>query len=217
MRNSIVRRAALVGGLLAFTIAFGTLGFMLVEGYPLFDAFYMTMITITTVGYQEIHPLTHSGRIFNTFLIVFGVSGVFFAVGSVTQTVIELELRDTFGRRRRKRVIDALKDHYIICGFGRVGRHAATELQRTGVPFVVIDRNEARAEMARQAGMLVLVADSTRDESLRQAGIARAKGVISALATDAAPLARALASSSGLMASSIEETVLVANGKKRAM
>ena len=82
-------------------------------------------------------------------------------------------------------MIDGLKDHYIICGFGRVGRHAAFELQRTGVPFVIIDRSEPRAEMARQAGMHVLVADSTRDESLRQAGILRARGLVSALATDA--------------------------------
>ena len=185
MGNSITRRAALVGGLLAFTIAFGTLGFMVVEGYSAFDAFYMTLITVTTVGYQEIHPLSHVGRIFNMFLIVFGVSVVFFGVGAVTQTIIELELRDTFGRRRRQRVIDGMKDHYIICGFGRVGRHAAMELLRTGVPFVVIDRSEARVEMARQAGMNVLLADSTRDESLRQAGIDRAKGLVSALATDA--------------------------------
>lgn len=170
---------------MALTIAFGTIGYMVIEGYPAFDAFYMTLITVTTVGYQEIHPLSHAGRIFNVFVIVFGVSVVFFGVGAATQTIIEFELQDHFGKRRRKRVIDKLKDHYIVCGFGRVGRHASFELLRTGVPFVVMDRNEARTEIARQAGMNVLVADSTRDESLRQAGITRARGLVSALATDA--------------------------------
>jgi voltage-gated potassium channel len=185
MEKTLARRAALVGGLLISSLGFGTIGFMVVEGYPAFDAFYMTLITVATVGYMEIHPLSHAGRVFNSFLILFGVSAVFFGVGALTQTIIELELQDTFGKRRRKRVIDGLKDHYIICGFGRVGRHAAFELQRTGVPFVIIDRSEPRAEMARQAGMHVLVADSTRDESLRQAGILRARGLVSALATDA--------------------------------
>lgn len=185
MEKTLARRALLVGGLLISSLGFGTIGFMVVEGYPAFDAFYMTLITVATVGYMEIHPLSHAGRVFNSFLILFGVSAVFFGVGALTQTIIELELQDTFGKRRRKRVIDGLKDHYIICGFGRVGRHAAFELQRTGVPFVIIDRSEPRAEMARQAGMHVLVADSTRDESLRQAGILRARGLVSALATDA--------------------------------
>ncbi len=175
----------MVGGLLATTVAFGTLGFVIVEGYPVFDAFYMTLITVSTVGYQEIHPLSHAGRVFNSFVILFGVCVVFFGVGAVTQTIIELELQDKFGKRRRKRVIDGLKDHYIICGFGRVGRHAAFELQRTGAPFVVIDRSDARVEMARQAGMNAVLADSTRDESLRQVGISKAKGLVSALATDA--------------------------------
>ncbi len=185
MERSLARRAAMVGGLLATTVAFGTLGFVIVEGYPVFDAFYMTLITVSTVGYQEIHPLSHAGRVFNSFVILFGVCVVFFGVGAVTQTIIELELQDKFGKRRRKRVIDGLKDHYIICGFGRVGRHAAFELQRTGAPFVVIDRSDARVEMARQAGMNAVLADSTRDESLRQVGISKAKGLVSALATDA--------------------------------
>lgn len=141
MEKTLARRAALVGGLLVSSLAFGTIGFMVVENYPAFDAFYMTLITVATVGYTEIHHLSHAGRVFNSFLILFGVSAVFFGVGALTQTIIELELQDTFGKRRRKRVIDGLKDHYIICGFGRVGRHAAFELKRTGAPFVIIDRN----------------------------------------------------------------------------
>jgi voltage-gated potassium channel len=185
MDRRIARRVILIAALLVFTMFIGTAGFRLLEGYPLFDAFYMTLITITTVGYQEIRPLSHAGRIFNSFLILFGVSAMFFAVGAMTQTIIELQLQDRYGERRKKRAIMRMKDHYIVCGFGRVGRNAAFELQRTGVPFLVIDRNEQRVERATQAGMLAIRADATRDESLREAGVEHARGFIAALATDA--------------------------------
>jgi voltage-gated potassium channel len=185
MERSLARRILAIGGLLLFTLIAGGAGFMLIEHYPPFDAFYMTLITISTVGYQELHPLSPAGRLFNSFLILFGVSVMFFSVGVITQGIIELELQDKFGRRRSQRVIDRLHDHFIVCGFGRVGRHASTELLRTGAPFLVLDRNEARAQQARQSGMNVLVADATRDESLRMAGITRARGLVSALATDA--------------------------------
>jgi len=185
METTLARRILLIGGLLFFTVLTGTAGFVLIEHYSVFDAFYMTLITISTVGYQEVHPLSQPGRIFNSFLILFGVSVMFFGVGAVTQTIIEWELQDTFRIRRRRRVIDRLKNHYIVCGFGRVGRHASFELQRAGAPFVVIDRSETRVEAAMKAGMTAFLADSTRDDSLRAAGIARAAGLVSALATDA--------------------------------
>src|ERR1035438_2790154 len=142
MRKTLVRRIALIGGLLLFTLALGTAGFMVVADYAPFDAFYMTLITISTVGYQEIHPLGHAGRVFNTFLILFGVMVMFFAVGAMTQTIIELGLHDRFGRRRTSRMIGKLKDHFIVCGYGRVGRNASGELLRAGAPLVVLDRNE---------------------------------------------------------------------------
>jgi voltage-gated potassium channel len=145
----------------------------------------MTLITITTVGYAEIHPLSHAGRIFNSFLIFFGVTTLFFAIGAMTQSIIELELGEYFGKRRHRRMIDKLDRHFIICGYGRVGRNAAHELQRSGVPFVVVDREPARAERAMLAGMLAVAADSTRDETLHALGITRARGLVSALATDA--------------------------------
>jgi voltage-gated potassium channel len=185
MDRRIVRRVGLIAGLIAFTLLVGTLGFRLMEDYPLFDAFYMTLITITTVGYQELRPLSHAGRVFNSFLIFFGVTAMFVAVGAMTQTIIELQLQDRYGQRRKKRAIMRMKDHFIVCGFGRVGRNAAFELQRAGVPFLVIDRNEQRVERATQAGMLAILADATRDESLREAGVERARGFIAALATDA--------------------------------
>ena len=185
MDRRIVRRIVLILALMVFTLIFGTVGFTLINNYPPFDAFYMTLITVTTVGYQEIHPLSQAGRIFNSFLIMFGVSAMLFAVGAMTQTIIELELQDRFGKRRRKRAIMHMKDHYIVCGFGRVGRNAAFELQRAGAPFLVIDRSDQRVARAAQAGMLAMQADATRDESLREAGVERARGFIAALATDA--------------------------------
>jgi voltage-gated potassium channel len=181
----LTRRFLLIAVSLVATLAIGTVGFTVIEHYPPFDAFYMTLTTMTTVGYGEIHPLSRAGRVFNSFLIFFGVSTIFVAIGAMTQTIIEIEFGDAIGKRRNKRMIENLKDHYIICGFGRVGRGAAAELAHAGVSFVVVDRDPARVERAILAGMLAVVADSTRDDTLRQVGIERARGLVAALATDA--------------------------------
>ena len=183
--NRLVRRFLFLTAAIVGILAAGTVGFTLIDHYPPFDAFYMTLITMSTVGYGEVHPLSHAGRVFNSFLIVFGVTTIFIAIGAMTQTIIELEFGDVFNKRRNKRMIDKLKDHHIVCGFGRVGRGAAAELQRAGVPFVVVDSDAARAESAMMAGMLALAADATRDETLRQVGVERARGLVAALATDA--------------------------------
>jgi len=167
------------------TLLTGTVGFTLIEHWPPFDAFYMTLTTMTTVGYGEIHELSRVGRVFNSFLIIFGVTTIFIAIGAMTQTIIEMEFGDLLGKRRNKRMIDKLTDHYIICGYGRVGRGAANELLHAGVAFVVVDINPERVERAMLAGMLAVAADSTVDETLRQVGIDRARGLVAALATDA--------------------------------
>ncbi|MGA8595722.1 MAG: potassium channel protein [Bryobacteraceae bacterium] len=185
MDRRLARRAAMIAALLLFTLCIGTVGFHRIEGYSLFDAFYMTLITITTVGYQEIHTLGHAGRVFNSFLILFGVSAMFFALAAVTQTIIELELQDRYGKRRKKRMIEKLQNHFIVCGFGRVGRNASFELQRGKFPFVVVDRSEQRVQRATMAGMLAVVADATRDDCLREVGVTRARGLIAALPSDA--------------------------------
>ena len=183
--NRLTRRFLLIALAVATTLLIGTVGFTLIDGFPPFDAFYMTLTTMTTVGYGEIHPLSRTGRIFNSFLIFFGVTTLFSAIGAMTQTIIELEFGDAIGKRRNKRMIDNLKDHYIICGYGRVGRGAASELHNAGVPFVVVDISPERVERAMFAGMLAVAADSTHDETLRLVGIERARGLVSALATDA--------------------------------
>src|SRR5215475_806208 len=110
----LTRRFLLIAVPLVATLAIGTIGFTIIEGYPAFDAFYMTLTTMTTVGYGEIHPLSRAGRVFNSFVIFFGVSTIFIAIGAMTQTIIEFEFGDVIGRRRNKRMIQNLKDHYII-------------------------------------------------------------------------------------------------------
>jgi len=183
--DRLKRRFLYIGLAILTALAGGTAGFVLIEGYPPFDAFYMTLTTITTVGYQEIRPLHQAGRIFNSFLIIYGVTTMFFAIGAMTQAVVEMELPELFGKQRVKRMIEKLKNHYILCGFGRVGRAAASELKRAGVPFVLVDRNPERVERAIREEMLALNADSTRDQTLLEAGVTRARGLIAALATDA--------------------------------
>lgn len=178
-------RLIFIASIILITIAGGTAGFMVIEHYSLFDAFYFTLITVTTVGYGEMFGLSKAGRIFNAFLIFFGVISLLLAVGGMTQTVIELELNQFFGRRRVKNMIEKLKDHYIVCGFGRVGRGAAAELSRAGVPFVVVDKSEEQVEAAMRAGMLAVTADSNRDETLMEVGIMRAHGLIATLSSDA--------------------------------
>ncbi|MCP5118442.1 MAG: potassium channel family protein, partial [bacterium] len=181
LRNRVV----LILALATIILVTGTVGFSLIEGYTPFEAFYMTLITMTTVGYSEIHKLSQGGRVFNIFVMLFGVSVMFFAIGVMTEFIIEMQLGEFFGKRRIRRMIHNLTDHYILCGFGRVGRGAAQELKRSGVPFVVLDNDSATVERATKHGMLAMVTDATSDESLSEAGIHRAKGLIAALATDA--------------------------------
>src|SRR6201984_1708406 len=140
-----LRNLRTLGALLQLVMAIGTAGYHYIEGWPWFDGFYMVVTSFTTIGYQEVHPLSHAGRVFNVVLILAGVSLVFLGVGSRTQALLEFSLRSFFGRRRMERDIDRLKDHYIICGAGRVGRSAARELARKPAPFVILEQNEAKA------------------------------------------------------------------------
>lgn len=183
--NRVTRRFVLIGLSILLTLVVGTVGFNLIEGFPPFDAFYMSLTTMTTVGYKEIYDLSRMGRIFNSFLIFIGVTTMFFAIGVMTQTIVELELGEFFGKRRVKRMIEKLDHHFIVCGIGRVGRRAAEELQWAGASFVVIDHDPERVERALHAGMLAVAADSTRDDTLQEVGVTRARGLIAALTTDA--------------------------------
>jgi len=177
----------LIGLALALVILAGTAGFHFIEGWPWFDGVYMVVTTLTTIGYQETHPLSHAGRVFNVGVIVAGVSLVFLAIGALTQALLEFELLSFFGRRKMEREIGRLTDHYIICGAGRVGRSAARELARRPAPFVIIEANEAKAALYSQQ-WLVLVGDSTKEQTLREAHIEQARGLVAATTTDATNL-----------------------------
>lgn len=184
MRRIRTRLLIIVSAILT-TLLGGTVGFILIEHADAFSAFYMTLTTITTVGYGELIPLSHAGRIFNSFLIFFGVTTMLLAMGGMTQTVIELELNEYFGKRRIRKMIDKLEGHYIVCGYGRVGRGAAGELSRAGVPFLVLDKEEHRVENAMRNGMLSVLGDANRDEALLDAGIGKARGLVATLSSDA--------------------------------
>jgi len=141
------------------------------EGWSWFDGFYMVLTTITTIGYGEVHPLSHAGRIFNSFIIVTGVGLVLLFFGGATQALLEFELQSVFGRRRMDREISRLSDHFILCGAGRVGRSAARELARKPLPFVVIDTDATKLARYSDEGWLTLVGDATHEHVLRQAHI----------------------------------------------
>ncbi len=182
-----LRHLRLIGIALACVVLAGTAGFHFIFGWQWLDAFYMVVTTLTTIGYQEIHPLSSGGRMFNLALIFFGVSLVFLAIGALTQALLEFELRSFFGRRKMERYIGRLTDHYIICGAGRVGRSAARELARRPVPFVIIEQNEAKAQRYGD-DWLTLLGDATQEQTLRQAQIDRARGLVAATTTDATNL-----------------------------
>jgi voltage-gated potassium channel len=178
----------LIGLALALVIVAGTAGFHFIFGWPWLDGFYMVITTLTTIGYQETHPLSNGGRAFNLVLIFFGVGLVFLAIGALTQALLEFELRSFFGRRKMERDIDRLTEHYIICGAGRVGRSAARELARKPVPFVIIESNDAKAARFNNEEWLMVVGDATKEQTLREVHIERARGLVAATTTDATNL-----------------------------
>jgi voltage-gated potassium channel len=183
-----LRNLRVIGALLLLVMAAGTAGFHYIEGWPWFDGFYMVVTTLTTIGYQEVHPLSHAGRVFNVFVILGGVSLVLLGVGALSQALLEFELQSFFGRRRMEREIGKLDGHYIICGMGRVGRSVARELAQKPVPFVFIENAESKRLRYGAENWLAIAGDATQEEILRQAQIERARGLVAATTTDAANL-----------------------------
>lgn len=173
----------LVMALLVLTLV-GTAGFHFIEGWSWFDSFYMVVITLSTIGYQEVHQLSHAGRVFNTMLIITGVAMVFLMVGALTQALLEFELVKVFGKRRMEREVANLENHYIICGAGRVGNSVARDLARNASPFLIIESDEkSAAELDPK--WLVLMGDAASEKTLRDAGVDRAIGLVAATTTDA--------------------------------
>jgi len=174
-------------GLLVFSFAVGVGGFMLLENYPFVDAFYMTVITASTVGFGEVHPLSDAGRIFVSFYILFNLLVVAYLVSVLTAYIFDGELRHLFRMIRADQEIKSFRDHVIVCGFGRNGFKAYDELRHSGARAVVVEQNQALVTAANEAGHQIpaVFGDATLDSTLRQAGIAHARALITALPKDA--------------------------------
>jgi voltage-gated potassium channel len=170
-----------VGALLTF----GTLGYWLVgEDVDFVGALYMAVITVSTVGYTNLVE-TDAGRIFSIVYIVVGVAIVSVTISSLAAALVAGRVRDVLGRRRMERLIEAMRDHIVLCGYGRFGQLAADEVARQGVPIVVVDKDEEAISAAEAAGLLGTVGDATEEETLQRAGIAHARAVMCTLPSDA--------------------------------
>jgi voltage-gated potassium channel len=163
----------------------GTLGYMLVEGWSPFDSVYMTVITLTSVGYQEVHPLSGAGRVLTMGLLLTGVFSLFYAATAAIRSIVSGELTGQLGRSRMEKKLESLRDHIIVCGYGRMGRLVAQEFSGQKIPFVVIERSpELLSNFSVEHGV-ALAGDATHDEILRRAGIERARTLVTLAASDA--------------------------------
>lgn len=166
-------------------LAGGTVGFRLIEGHSWFDSFYMTLVTLTTIGYEETIELSQYGRYFNALLIITGFSVIFVAVGMLVDALIRLEILDRFQQVALRRMLKKFSDHYIVCGLGRVGQAVVRQLVLEKQKVIAIDKAGPEEPQARDLGVPVLVEDATLQDTLDSAGTRRAKGLVAALSSDA--------------------------------
>jgi voltage-gated potassium channel len=213
LRRKVRSRAQLGYSLaaLAGVAAFGTIGFHLFEGWPLGDALYMTVMTVTTVGYGPPKELSPAGRDFATLFMVIGVGTAGYLLSTAVQSLVRSEILAAYGERRRAREMSKIRDHYIICGAGRVGRRIVREMQRDGVPFIAVESNPLLAAELGLPDAQMLVRDATLDETLSEAGVERARGLAACLPDDAANLyvvltARTLNPSLHIVSRAVEES-----------
>jgi voltage-gated potassium channel len=165
-------------------VAFGTTGYRMVEGWPLFDALYMTVITLTTVGFLEVHTLSTAGRAFTMVLAVGGVFTAFYAATTVIGLVVSGELRGEVERRRMEKTLQQLRNHIIVCGYGRMGHLVCEEFSELGLPFVIVDRDPAAMEGFSMTHGIAVAGDATSDELLRRVGVDRARCLVTVVASD---------------------------------
>ena len=171
---------------LTIIISVGAIGYIFIEGWSFIDALYMTVMTIATVGYGEVHPLSEGGRIFSIFLMIGGVGAGLYTLGLFIQYLLEGQFGITMGRRRMKTEIAKLKGHFILCGYGRVGQEIARTFSEEEVPFVVIESEQDAAVKAGEDGFLYLHGDATSDEVLKEVRIEKARGLVAAVGSDVA-------------------------------
>jgi voltage-gated potassium channel len=171
--------------LLGLVVMCGTAGYMLIEGWQFHDALYMTVISVTTVGYKEVHPMSRGGELFTMGVLTVGVATVLYTFSFVMARVVEGDLQQRWITRRRERMLDELTQHFIICGFGRIGRIIAGEFERQRIPFVIIERDPDRVHAAIEAGYLAVEADASSEQVLKRVRIGEARGLIAAVGSDA--------------------------------
>ena len=171
--------------MLSLVVAGGTTGYVTIEGWGVWDALYMTVTTVATVGFREVHPLSRAGQAFTLLLIVSGVGTAFYTATLLATAIVEGGLHRRFERRRIERMLEGLHDHFILCGYGRIGSMIAEELDQQKVPFVIIERSPERVQSVLLRGWLAVAADASRDEVLERVGIHHARGLIAAVGTDA--------------------------------
>jgi voltage-gated potassium channel len=171
--------------MLFLILLIGTVGYHYLEGFTIFQALYLTVVTISTVGYGDLYARSTGGIVFTIFLISAGVGTMFYTASLVAETIVEGRLRAIMGKGKLKRIIKRMKNHYIICGCGRIGFLICRELAAEKVPFVVIEKNPEVIQKIEDEGFLCYHGDSTNDKSLLEAGIKQAKGIVCVLPTDA--------------------------------
>ncbi len=179
-----VNRFLLAIGLILILILTGIAGYMIIEGWSLGDSLYMTFVTISTVGFAEVHPLSGPGRLFTIGLILVSLLIIGFIITTVISFLFEGQLLHTMRERRMKHFLQQIKNHYIICGFGEVGKETAEELQRHKIPFIVLDLTIADSDKARYSSYMLMEGDASEEETLEQARIMKARGLISCLPED---------------------------------
>ena len=178
------KEALRIIGLPCSILLVGVVGYHLIEQWSFFDALYMTVITLATVGYGETHPLSTTGRVFTMFLILGGMGMILYGVSRITSFIVEGEMSGILRRRRMNRTISHLSNHYIVCGWGNTGYYAVEELHRTRRPCVVVEKDPSRIKELMEREMMYIEGDATNDATLIAAGIQRAAGLISTLETD---------------------------------
>lgn len=171
--------------ILLLILSMGTAGYMIIEGWHFFESLYMTVITITTVGFREVKTVSGAGRIFTIFIIFSGMGIMAYILGMVAQAMVDFQVRSIIGRKKLGLKIRSLKDHYIICGCGRIGRIICRELKANKIPMVVIDNDPETRQILEDEGIPFINDDATSEDVIVEAGISRAKGLISVVASDA--------------------------------